>query len=120
MAYDLRRLHLAGLIHRIDHTNRYVLTPDGTRFAIFYTKLHNRLLRLSWPPGSPRHPRCSARPCTPSTSTSTNIAHARLGKAHVKTRHNFPGARDQGSLVRGCSSSRSPSGYRDANARVLA
>ena len=22
-----------------------MLTPDGTRFAIFYTKLHNRLLR---------------------------------------------------------------------------
>ena len=45
MTYDLRRLRLAGLIHRIDHTNRYVLTPAGTRFAIFYTKLHNRLLR---------------------------------------------------------------------------
>jgi hypothetical protein len=45
MTYDLRRLRLAGLIHRIEHTNRYVLTPDGTRVAVFYTKLHNRLLR---------------------------------------------------------------------------
>ena len=45
MTYDLRRLRLAGIIHRIEHTNRYVLTPDGTRFAVFYTKLHNRLLR---------------------------------------------------------------------------
>jgi hypothetical protein len=27
MTYDLRRLHLAGLIRRIEATNRYVLTP---------------------------------------------------------------------------------------------
>ncbi len=45
MTYDLRRLRLAGLITRIEHTNRYVLTPDGTRVSIFYTKLGNRLLR---------------------------------------------------------------------------
>jgi hypothetical protein len=45
MTYDLRRLRLAGLIRRIEHANRYVLTPDGVKVAIFYTKLHNRLLR---------------------------------------------------------------------------
>jgi hypothetical protein len=45
MTYDLRRLRLAGLIQRIEHTHRYALTPDGIRAAIFYTKLHNRLLR---------------------------------------------------------------------------
>src|ERR1035441_10151453 len=45
MTYDLRRLRLAGLIRRIEHTNRYVLTPDGIKMAVFYTKLHNRLLR---------------------------------------------------------------------------
>jgi hypothetical protein len=45
MTYDLRRLRLAGLIRRIEHTNHYLLTPDGTRVAVFYTKLHNRLLR---------------------------------------------------------------------------
>jgi hypothetical protein len=45
MTYDLRRLRLTGLIRRIEHTNRYVLTPDGIKAAIFYTKLHNRLLR---------------------------------------------------------------------------
>jgi hypothetical protein len=45
MTYDLRRLRLTGLIRRIEHTNTYVLTPDGTRVVIFYTKLHNRLLR---------------------------------------------------------------------------
>src|SRR2546430_10954804 len=36
MTYDLRRLRLTGLIHRIEHTNRYVLTPDGIKFAVFY------------------------------------------------------------------------------------
>jgi len=45
MTYDLRRLRLGGLIRRIEHTNRYILTPDGAKVAIFYTKLHNRLLR---------------------------------------------------------------------------
>jgi hypothetical protein len=45
MTYDLRRLRLAGLIRRIERTNRYVLTPDGIKVAVFYTKLHNRLLR---------------------------------------------------------------------------
>jgi hypothetical protein len=43
--YDLRRLRLTGIITRIEHTNRYVLTPDGIKVAVFYTKLHNRLLR---------------------------------------------------------------------------
>ena len=45
MTYDLRRLRMTGLIRRIEHTNRYVLTPDGIRTAIFYTKVQNRLLR---------------------------------------------------------------------------
>ena len=45
MSYDLRRLRLHGLIQRIPHTNRYLLTPDGIRVAVFYTKLRNRLLR---------------------------------------------------------------------------
>jgi hypothetical protein len=43
--YDLRRLRLKGLIVRLPRSNTYVLTQDGQRFAIFYTKVHNRLLR---------------------------------------------------------------------------
>jgi hypothetical protein len=43
--YDLRRLRLKGLIVRLEHSNTYVLTDDGQRFAIFYTKVHNRVLR---------------------------------------------------------------------------
>ena len=44
MTYDLRRLRRKGLIARLPHSNSYVLTPDGLRVAIFYTKLHDRLL----------------------------------------------------------------------------
>jgi hypothetical protein len=44
MTYDLRRLRLHGLIQRIPHTNTYTITPDGIRVAVFYTKLHHRLL----------------------------------------------------------------------------
>ena len=44
-SYDLARLRLNGLITRLPGTNRYRLTSDGLRFAIFYTKLHDRLLR---------------------------------------------------------------------------
>jgi hypothetical protein len=45
MSYDLRRLRLHGLIQRLPHKNTYVLTPEGIRAAVFYTKLQNRLLR---------------------------------------------------------------------------
>ena len=44
-SYDLARLRVNGLITRIPGKNRYRLTADGLRFAIFYTKLHDRLLR---------------------------------------------------------------------------
>jgi hypothetical protein len=57
MTYDLRRLRLKGLIRRLDHTNRYVLTPEGVRVAVFYTKLYNRrlgpLLATDRPPAPP-------------------------------------------------------------------
>ena len=45
MSYDLARLRTNGLITRRPHTNTYDLTPDGQRVAIFYTKVHDRLLR---------------------------------------------------------------------------
>jgi Mn-dependent transcriptional regulator len=44
-SYDLTRLRRNGLITRIDHRNLYKLTDDGLAFAIFYTKVHNRILR---------------------------------------------------------------------------
>ena len=43
-AGTVSRLRLGGLIRRLPHTNRYVLTEDGIRIAVFYTKVYNRLL----------------------------------------------------------------------------
>jgi hypothetical protein len=44
-SYDLSRLARNQLITRIPHRNLYALTPDGLRFAVFYTKVHDRVLR---------------------------------------------------------------------------
>ncbi len=44
-SYDLARLRLNGLITRRPGTNTYDLTAEGQRVAIFYTKVHDRLLR---------------------------------------------------------------------------
>ena len=82
MTYDLRRLRLASLIRRIEHTNRYVLTPDGIKMAVFYTKLHNRLLRplmaadqAQAPPGLRQALRAISQ------HVDDYITRARLGKA---------------------------------------
>ena len=45
MSYDLRRLRMKGVIARLPGTNTYTLTSDGMRIAVFYTKVHDRLLR---------------------------------------------------------------------------
>jgi hypothetical protein len=45
MSYDLARLRLNGLIERRPGANTYDLTAEGQRVAIFYTKVHDRLLR---------------------------------------------------------------------------
>ncbi len=44
-SYDLTRLRRNGLIARVEGRNLYTLTEDGLAFAIFYTKIHNRVLR---------------------------------------------------------------------------
>jgi hypothetical protein len=44
-SYDLTRLRRNGLIERLPGRNLYRLTVDGLAFAIFYTKVHNRVLR---------------------------------------------------------------------------
>ena len=45
MGYDLRRLVRKGLLKRLDHQKRYVLTPYGRRVALFLTTVHARILR---------------------------------------------------------------------------
>ncbi len=64
MTYDLRRLRLHGLIERIPHTNTYVSTEGGIRFAVFHTKLEARLLRPlldAHAPPAPVEPRAALR-----------------------------------------------------------
>ena len=53
-SYDLARLSRNGIVARIPHRNLYALTPDGLRFAIFYTKVHDRVLRPLMAATSPR------------------------------------------------------------------
>lgn len=45
MTYDLRRLRLHGLIARLPHTQRYRVTDDGLRTALFFTRVYARVLR---------------------------------------------------------------------------
>jgi len=49
MTYDLRRLRLKGLIHRIPKTHRYTATSYGLKVAFFNAKLYLRILRPNWP-----------------------------------------------------------------------
>ena len=55
-SYDLARLARNGLITRRPHANTYDLTPDGLAFAIFYTKVHDRVLAPLFTAGQPPAP----------------------------------------------------------------
>jgi hypothetical protein len=55
-SYDLARLRHNGLITRRPHSNTYHLTSDGLRFAIFYTKVHNRVLAPLFATDQPQAP----------------------------------------------------------------
>jgi hypothetical protein len=46
MTYDLRRLRLHGLIERKPHSNRYVVTPNGKRIALFFVRAEARFFRV--------------------------------------------------------------------------
>jgi hypothetical protein len=53
-SYDLARLARNGLITRRPHANTYDLTPDGLAFAVFYTKVHDRVLAPLFAVGQPQ------------------------------------------------------------------
>jgi hypothetical protein len=55
-SYDLARLRRNGLITRRPHANTYDLTPDGLAFAVFYTKVHDRVLAPLFTAGQPQAP----------------------------------------------------------------
>ena len=82
MSYDLGRLRLNGLIEHIPDSNTYALTADGQRVAIFYTKVHNRLLRpllAGHQPPAPAELSDALR--TIDQHVRSYIDHARLRKA---------------------------------------
>jgi hypothetical protein len=55
-SYDLARLRRNRLITRRPHANTYDLTPDGLAFAVFYTKVHDRVLAPLFAVGQPQAP----------------------------------------------------------------
>lgn len=77
MTYDLRRLRVHGLIQRVPHTHRYMVTLDGWQVAGFYNTLFHHILRPGW-----------AVLSQPNTSTTDPIAAAIHHLADV-TRHAF-------------------------------
>ncbi|SKV37405.1 Uncharacterised protein [Mycobacteroides abscessus subsp. abscessus] len=101
-SYDLARLRINGLITRIPGKNRYRLTGDGLRFAIFYTKLHDRLLRpllaADQPPAPP--PLRKALHTIDIHITETIDQARLLPTAALKTQDNSQCSSDQGSLGR--------------------
>jgi len=63
-SYDLARLRCNGLIIRRPHANTYGLTPDGLAFAVFHTKVHDRVLAplfAAHPPQAPPNLRSALR-----------------------------------------------------------
>jgi hypothetical protein len=56
MTYDLRRLRAHGLIHRIPHTRRYLVTDTGLHDALLFTHAHDHLLRTGLAELTDPHP----------------------------------------------------------------
>jgi hypothetical protein len=84
-SYDLARLARNGLITRRPHANTYDLTPDGLAFAIFYTKVHDRVLAPLFAAGQPQAPpqlRAALR--TIEQHIDDRFAHARLPIAALR------------------------------------
>ena len=81
-SYDLTRLRRNALIPRVEGRNLYHVTDDGLAFAIFYTKVHNRVLRpLMAAPAPPTPPPLRAALRTIDQHITTRCADARLPTA---------------------------------------
>jgi len=82
-SYDLARLRHNGLIVRVPDHHRYTLTPDGIQFAIFYTKVHDRVLKpllaTHNQPHAPPELRAALRAID--QAVDQRLAHARLRTA---------------------------------------
>jgi hypothetical protein len=78
-SYDLTRLRRNGLITRVPGHNLYRLTDDGIAFAIFYTKVHNRVLRPLLATAAPQTP----PPLRAALRTIDQHINARLAEARL-------------------------------------
>jgi hypothetical protein len=56
MTYDLRRLRRKGFIQRIPRTQRYELTREGRRLAVFLTKTYTRIVNPAFAELDPQLP----------------------------------------------------------------
>jgi hypothetical protein len=81
MSDDLRRLRLKGLVERVPKSQQYLLTPLGTKVAVFFTKLSTRLYRpglaalvpaQSWP-----------SPLAQALTAVSDLVQSALMEAHV-------------------------------------
>ena len=88
--YDLRRLRRKGIIQRIPRTQRYELTTDGRKLAVFLTKTYTRIRQPIPRRTRPDAPQRDRRPIA-----------ARQLVAGVRTRH------------RGQNQTRRPRGLKD-------
>ena len=59
--YDLRRVRRKGLIRRIPHSQRYQLTAEGRRIAVFFTKTYTRIVNPALAELDPQLPEDIAR-----------------------------------------------------------
>jgi len=92
MSYDLHRLRLNGLIERIEGTNTYLPTTDGQRVGVFYTKIHDRLLRPLLAANTPPAPaELRHALATIDRHVHDYIDHARLGNTASKLKINVKG-----------------------------
>jgi hypothetical protein len=80
-SYDLTRLRRNGVITRVPGRNLYHLTDDGLAFAIFYTKVHNRVLRPLLATTAPQTP----PPLRGALHTIDQHINARLAHARLPT-----------------------------------
>ena len=79
MTYDLRRLRRKGFIQRIPRSQRYELTSQGRRLAVFFTKTYTRIVNHASPNSTPlsQHRSRLERPSPPPGARSSKLSTTR-------------------------------------------
>jgi hypothetical protein len=87
MTYDLRRLRRKGFIQRIPRTQRYQLTSEGRRLAVFLTKTYTRIVNPSLAELDPTLPAdvAARSPLATSWRAFEHALHTRINHAGITT-----------------------------------